>query len=142
MCSRRAGLAAPAPHSWCSTPPAGRAPPASAVPAPAAPSTHPRPSRDPAERALKAQHRAVTAGATLTSSSLTLTPLAQCFRVSAHFFTALRCFQRCCFLRSSLSGTAPFSCTAASSTPLHHLPHHHCGKAEGHKLFFLSLHEV
>lgn len=122
----------PPPHSWCSTPPAGRA--LRVPPAAVTPGHRPLIRGVPLEKALRASHRACIAGAILTSSSLTFSPLAHYFRGLAHFFMALRCFQRCCFLRSSLPGTAPFSCTAA---PKHTSPSSLspplCGKAVGHK---------
>lgn len=139
--SRRCPRRPPAPHSWCSTPPAGRAPPlppASGVFAPCPrhlPTAHRRLDQEhPAEKDVRMKHCTFIAGAILNSSAFTFSPLAQCFRVSAHFFMALRCFQRCCFLCPSLSGTALSSRTAASSTPRHHLSQHcSAARTEGHR---------
>lgn len=150
--AQRAGLGAPAgapgaaaapgarplPIPGVRLPLQGELPPASGVFAPCPrhlPTAHRRLDEEhPAEKDVKMKHCTFIAGAILISSAFTFSPLAQCFRASAHFFTALRCFRRCCFLCPSLSGTALSSRTAASSTPRHHLSHHcSAARTEGHR---------
>lgn len=68
-----------------------------------------------------------------TSSSLTFSPLAQYFRVLAHFFMALRCFQRCCFFPFLPSWYSPLLHGCPQHTPPSSLSPPLCGKAVGHK---------